>query len=93
LEVALAVFFAVVALAGLCSAIEWFREGISRSKPNVRELVWVTLAYNFGIIVQRCGGWNEREAMEALRWLIAWEANVRLETVTPGARFPECLWS
>jgi hypothetical protein len=53
--------------------------------------VKVIVSRNYGRLIERSGGWNEKELGNALRDLIADETLIEPDNITPETAFPDGL--
>jgi hypothetical protein len=89
-----------VALTGFAPFILW---AVTRVKlqplttqfpekcESVGDLVKVIVSRNYGRLIERSGGWNEKELGNALRDLIADETLIEPDNITPETAFPDGL--
>jgi hypothetical protein len=58
---------------------------------SVGDLVKAIVSRNYGRLIARSGGWNEKELWNALRDLIAAETLIEPDQITPETPFPDGL--
>jgi hypothetical protein len=64
---------------------------LPRKCETVRDIVSLIVAGNYGRLVKRAGGWNEKEIWNALRQFIADETSIEPAEITPETAFPDGL--